>query len=418
LWGDSPTMGSSKNVTLFLLEPLMGRKMPKKKRIKTNYAGVYYIEGSPRIYGKEEKIYYVRFRHDGRLIEKKVGLQFQDHMTPARAYQIRSELTKGTGSSNKISGKEKNLKSSTEENLLLAQEAKTSNDRKNQKETLLERDEIYSLIVNNVFTPIIYYDLDGNVLLINAVGAENLGGTVEDFVGKSVYEIFPKTAHIHMERIRQAMEQGYEKKFEDSIELSQETKWFLTSIQPVKNEKGKTAAVQMISIDITDRKRAEQALEGKQTLLEQKTIELEEINTALRVLLKKREEDKSELEEKVSFSVKDLITPYIEKLKKSISDQRQLSYLDLIESNLNSIISPFMTLKSCEFYNLTPTEIHVANMVKQGKSTKEIAEILNLSTSTIDTHRDSIRRKLGITNKKINLRSYLLSTIISSLPQD
>jgi PAS domain S-box-containing protein len=384
--------------------------MPKKKRIKTNYAGVYYIEGSPRIYGKEEKIYYVRFRHDGRLIEKKVGLQFQDHMTPARAYQIRSELTKGTVSSNKISEKEKNLKSSTEE--------KTSNDRKNQEETLLERDEIYSLIVNNVFTPIIYYDLDGNVLLINAVGAENLGGTVEDFVGRSVYEIFPKTAHIHMERIRQAMEQGYEKKFEDSIELSQEIKWFLTSIQPVKNEKGKTAAVQMISIDITNRKRAEQALEGKQTLLEQKTIELEEINTALRVLLKKREEDKSELEEKVSFSVKDLITPYIEKLKKSISDQRQLSYLDLIESNLNSIISPFMTLKSCEFYNLTPTEIHVANMVKQGKSTKEIAEILNLSTSTIDTHRDSIRRKLGITNKKINLRSYLLSTIISSLPQD
>jgi PAS domain S-box-containing protein len=411
-------MASSKNVTLFLLEPLMGRKMPKKKRIKTNYAGVYYIEGSPRIYGKEEKIYYVRFRHDGRLIEKKVGLQFQDHMTPARAYQIRSELTKGTVSSNKISEKEKNLKSSTEENLLLAQEEKTSNDRNNQEETLLERDEIYSLIVNNVFTPIIYYDLDGNVLLINAVGAENLGGTVEDFVGKSVYEIFPKTAHIHMERIRQAMEQGYEKKFEDSIELSQEIKWFLTSIQPVKNEKGKTAAVQMISIDITVRKRAEQALEGKQTLLEQKTIELEEINTALRVLLKKREEDKSELEEKVSFSVKDLITPYIEKLKKSISDQRQLSYLDLIESNLNSIISPFMTLKSCEFYNLTPTEIHVANMVKQGKSTKEIAEILNLSTSTIDTHRDSIRRKLGITNKKINLRSYLLSTIISSLPQD
>lgn len=394
-------MGSSKNVTLFLLEPLMGRKMPKKKRIKTNYAGVYYIEGSPRIYGKEEKIYYVRFRHDGRLIEKKVGLQFQDHMTPARAYQIRSELTKGTGSSNKISGKEK-----------------TANDRKNQEETLLERDEIYSLIVNNVFTPIIYYDLDGNVLLINAVGAKNLGGTVEDFVGKSVYEIFPKAAHIHMERIRQAMEQGYEKKFEDSIELSQETKWFLTSIQPVENEKGKTAAVQMISIDITDRKRAEQALEGKQKLLEQKTIELEEINTALRVLLKKREEDKSELEEKVSFSVKDLITPYIERLKKSVSDQRQLSYLDLIESNLNSIVSPFMTLKSCEFYNLTPTEIHVANMVKQGKSTKEIAEILNLSTSTIDTHRDSIRRKLGITNKKINLRSYLLSTIISSLPQD
>jgi len=370
------------------------------------------------MFGKKEKVYYVRFRHDGRLIEKKVGCQFQDHMTPARAYQIRCELVKGSGTPNKTSGKEKKLKSSTEKNLRPKQIAETANVLKSQVKALLEKDEIYRLIVNNAFTPIIYYDLEGNVLLINAIGAKNLGGSVDDFIGKSVYDIFPTVADTHMERIRQAMEQGYEKKFEDSIELSHGKKWFLTSIQPVRNEKGKAVAVQMISIDITDRKQAEQELKEKKKLLEQKTIELEEINTALRVLLNKREEDKSELEEKVSFSVKDLISPYIEKLKRSVADQKQLSYLELIESNLNNIVSPFMTLKSCEHYNLTPTEIHVANLVKQGKSTKKIADILNLSISTINTHRDSIRRKLGITNKKINLRSHLLSTIMTSLPQD
>jgi len=371
--------------------------MPKKKRIKTSYTGVYYIEGSPRIFGEKERTYYIRFRQDGRLIEKKVGRQFQDHMTPARASRIRSELIKGTDLSHKRSGKDPE------------RVEKTAIDSGSREVAFLEKEEIYRLIVNNVFTPIIYYDLNGNVLLINSVGAKNLGGTVDDFIGKSVYEIFPKVAHIHMERIRQAMEQGYEKKFEDSIELSQGKKWFLTSIQPVKSDKAKAVAVLMISMDITDRKQAEQALEGKKKELELKTLELEEINTALRVLLRKREEDKSELEENMSFSVKDLIMPYLEKLKNTVSDQREMSYLDIIESNLNRIVSPFMTPKSSKFYNLTPTQIHVANLVKQGKRTKEIAEILNLSTSTIDTHRDNIRRKIGITNKKINLRSYLLS---------
>ena len=100
--------------------------MPKKKRIKTSYAGEYYIEGSPRIFGKKERTYYIRFRQEGRLIEKKAGRQLQDHMTPARASQIRFKLTKGTEFSNKKSGKEKKLKSATEKNLGLEKEEKRS----------------------------------------------------------------------------------------------------------------------------------------------------------------------------------------------------------------------------------------------------------------------------------------------------
>ena len=86
-----------------------------------------------------------------------------------------------------------------------------------------------------------------------------------------------------------------------------------------------------------------------------------------------------------------------------------MAFIDIIESNLDEITSPFVHGLTGSYLRLTPTEIQVANLVKQGKTTKEIAELLNLSKGTIDTHRDNIRKKIGIKNKKINLRTQLIS---------
>ena len=122
------------------------------------------------------------------------------------------------------------------------------------------------------------------------------------------------------------------------------------------------------------------------------------------------DEDKQVLEEKVLFNIRQLIEPCLEKLKKSRLTDRQITLLGILESNLNDIVSPFARSLSGSFMKLTPTEIQVANLVRQGKSTKEIADLLNLSRKTIEFHRENIRAKIGIKNKKINLRTYLLSS--------
>mgnify|MGYP001815282930 FL=1 len=153
----------------------------------------------------------------------------------------------------------------------------------------------------------------------------------------------------------------------------------------------------------------EQRVEERTQELRLKSESLEEMNTALKVLLKKREEDKNELEEKVIYNVKEMVQPFMEKLGRTRLDDRQRTFLEIMESNLDDIVSPFAKKLSTRYLNLTPSEIQIANLVKHGKTTKEIAELLSLSTRTIESHRDSIRKKLGIKNQKANLRTHLMS---------
>jgi PAS domain S-box-containing protein len=161
--------------------------------------------------------------------------------------------------------------------------------------------------------------------------------------------------------------------------------------------------------DITKRKQAELSLIEKRKELENKTHELEEVNAALKVLLKQRDEDKKEFEEKVIANVKKLVFPYVDKLNSSRLNDRQTVYLDIIKSNLEDVIASFLRRLSSKYSDLTPSEIQVAGLVKDGKTTKEIAELLNSTTDAIDFHRYNLRKKLGLRNTKTNLRSFLLS---------
>jgi PAS domain S-box-containing protein len=165
-------------------------------------------------------------------------------------------------------------------------------------------------------------------------------------------------------------------------------------------------------LDITERNRMDAALCRREKELDEQSQHLEAINTALRVLLKKREEDKKEFEEKILSNMKELVLPYLEKLKKTHLDQTQKLYVDILEANVGKIVSPFLQNLSSKFVGLSPMEIQVANLIKEGKGTKEIAELLCISENTVLSHRYHLRTKLRIKGKSISLRSYLKTLVI------
>jgi DNA-binding CsgD family transcriptional regulator len=174
--------------------------------------------------------------------------------------------------------------------------------------------------------------------------------------------------------------------------------------------------------EISERRRAEALLrEAGENLerlvkertaeLEEKTANLEELNVALKVLLNNREDDLHDLEDNFVHNLKTLILPYLEKLKRAGLPAENKICIEILESNIHHVASPLARKLASRYFNLTPTEIRVASLIKRDQSTKEIAETFHVSESAIIYHRHNIRKKLGLNKEKINLKTYLQSLL-------
>lgn len=161
--------------------------------------------------------------------------------------------------------------------------------------------------------------------------------------------------------------------------------------------------------EIAERRKAEMLLKSREKEMEIQTADMQEANTALKVLLKKRDEDKKKFSEKVLFNIKELIIPYLEMLKKTDLNTPQRAYVEILASNFEELSNPLALKLSFKYFDLTRAEIRVAILIKQGRTTQQIADLLSLSPRTIDAYRANIRRKLKIKRKKINLCTYLNS---------
>ncbi len=136
---------------------------------------------------------------------------------------------------------------------------------------------------------------------------------------------------------------------------------------------------------------------------------LTDYNTALKVLMDQRDEDRIDLEHQVMANAEELILPSIERLKQTNLNKQQKELLGICENNISKITSSFVSsmMDNGRVRGLTHRETTIANLIVQGKSSQEISTILNISESTINYHRNNIRKKVGIKNKSVNLQVYL-----------
>ena len=254
-------------------------------------------------------------------------------------------------------------------------------------------------------------DREGKFIAVNDAFGKTCGLNPEAVVGLTDLDIWPvEFAEMHRNDDRKVMECGKRKQVEEPLVNKDGREiWVETIKTPIYDGGGEIVGTAGIARDITSRKRAEQELKKSKRELEENTRNLEESNIALKVLLRRREEDKKELEQKVLSNVRELVDPYVNKLKKTQLSIDQKAYVNIIETNLNDIVSPFLYNLKSKYLNLTSREIEIASLIQEGKTTKEIAKLLNSSKDAIDFHRNNIRHKLGLKNKKTNLKSYLLS---------
>ena len=289
-------------------------------------------------------------------------------------------------------------------------------ERKRMEEALRESKAYLAAAIDSMPCEFWVMGPNGFYTMQNSISRKRFG----DIIGKRPEDVCPNRnmLSVWLDYNRRAFS-GELVREEATYLFGDEERHFYNVVAPIRDA-GRTLGIVGVDVDITARKLLEAALKKVNTKLESqveertkelnaKTRSLEEFNAALNVLLEKREEDKRELEESILLNVKSLIVPYVEKLKKSRLNNDQMTYLTILESHMREITSPFTKRLSEKYLGLSPLEVRTASLLKEGKTTLEIAELLCISENTVSSHRFHIRKKLGLSNKKVNLRSYLKS---------
>ena len=293
--------------------------------------------------------------------------------------------------------------------------------RKQSERKLQKSEQKYRLLVESTPDWVWMCDEEGDLTYSNRGAKQILGYEVQEILGTSAFRLMDSKDRKRVRKwFRKAKKQkrGWNGTVVRWQHKDKSIRFLETIAEPIIDDNGDLKGFTGIDRDITVRKQAKEALRKANANLKKRTRELElkrksleELNAAMRVVLKKRETDKAKIKESVLANVKKLIEPYFEKIKKTGLNDQQMGVLRILESNLKEIISPFTQEVSLKYFKLTSTEIQVAKQIRHGHTTKQIADFMDISPRTIETHRKNIRRKIGLEGKKANLRSHLMSVV-------
>lgn len=279
---------------------------------------------------------------------------------------------------------------------------------------------LYKTIVDSISAHVAILDADGRILETNRAWEEfgQSNGMPENyrFLGVNYLNICDqgsRESEDEASQVGQGIRQVLTGELDEFLtqypcHSPQRKQWYAVRVVPYRDDDRERKVI-VTHENITPFIEAQEKLKVKEMELRRQQERLEETNIALRVLLRQREEDKKRIEETVMANVDRLVFPYLEKLQQSQLTEKQRTLVEVADTNLRDIVSPFLHSLASLGLMLTPQEIEVASMVRTGKSSKEIAAVLGLSVAGVDFHRKGIRRKLGLTRTSKNLRSHLLS---------
>ena len=289
--------------------------------------------------------------------------------------------------------------------------SKVGNDVAELRQTGPERDRVYSIleqVFNTARGGMRIIDKDFNTIRVNTAFLEMTGLSRDEALAMKCYEAFAGS-HCHSPSCALTRILAGEDRVEYGIEKQHPCGGMvpcLLTATPYKNPGGKLIGIIEDFRDLSDLKLAEQNLDLRARKLEVQQALLSEKEVALRQVLQQVEADKRRLERHILSNVNKIVIPLLRNARDKADDPLK-QHLKLIEDSLKDITSPLVDEQDQRYASLTPREIEICNMIKQGLRSKEIARIFCTSEGTVEQQRKRIRRKLGLKGSTRNLTSFI-----------
>ena len=277
-------------------------------------------------------------------------------------------------------------------------------ESKRAENALWESERRYRALFQSLPIGIGLATLDGEILSCNNAMIQITGFSVEELKKVNLRDTYqnPKERTLLLKRLKK---EGCVRNFQVGLKRKDGTPYYASLNITSFTFFGKKVLLTVCE-DITKRKRAEKELRESESKLQKQKLALEQKNIALREIIAQVEIEKRKIKDDVKNNVSIVLSPILEKLKIDKASQKQ-KYVDLIQHHLEGLTSSYGSRIAEKSLKLTPRETEICNLVKGGITSKDISNLLIISRRTVEKHRANIRHKMGISNKDINLTSFL-----------